>query len=111
MSDSIQFHLDECVPPAVAQGLRLRGIGVSTSNEEDLLGIADEEQLAFAAKRRRVLVTQDADFLRIHRSGREHLGIVYYDPGALSLGGIIKGLILVHGVLTAEEMVNQVEFL
>jgi predicted nuclease of predicted toxin-antitoxin system len=51
---------------AVALGLRLRGIDVSTTVEERLTGATDEQQLAFATGQGRVLVTHDADFLRLH---------------------------------------------
>ena len=44
----IRYHLDENVDVAVAIGLRQRGIDVSVSREEALLGAEDEKQLEFA---------------------------------------------------------------
>lgn len=65
MAGAIQLHLDEHVAAAVALGLRLRGIAVTTTAEEGLAAATDEQQLAFAAGQGRVLVTHDADFLRL----------------------------------------------
>jgi predicted nuclease of predicted toxin-antitoxin system len=111
VSAEIRFHLDECVPTAIADGLRRRGIDVTTSQEEGLLQSMDESQLGFASRQGRVLITQDADFLRLHRLGAVHQGIVYYDPADVSIGRIIQGLVLIHGVLPAEEMAGHLEFL
>lgn len=111
VSAEIRFHLDECVPPAIAEGLRRHGIDATTSQEEGLLHSMDETQLDFASRQGRVLVTQDADFLRLHRLGASHQGVVYYDPADVSIGRIIQGLVLIHGVLPAEEMAGHLEFL
>lgn len=84
---------------------------VTTSPETGLLHARDESQLAHAAREGRVLVTQDADFLRIHSQGVQHRGIAYYEPGALTIGQLVKALVLMHAVLAPEDMENQVEFL
>lgn len=107
----IRFHLDECVDVAVAEGLRRRGIDVTISGESGLSGALDQAQLAFATQEGRVLVTQDSDFLRLHRQGIHHDGICYYLAGTISIGQIIRSLILVHAVLTPEQMRGNVEFL
>jgi predicted nuclease of predicted toxin-antitoxin system len=96
---------------AVADGLRRRAIAVTTTQESGLLSSKDESQLAAAVREDLVLVTQDADFLRIHSQGVSHCGIVYYNAGALTIGQIIKGLVLIHAAVSAEEMRNHVEFL
>ncbi|MGH9673690.1 MAG: DUF5615 family PIN-like protein [Bryobacteraceae bacterium] len=61
----ICFHLDEHIPASIAAALRRRGIDVTTSAESGLLGANDAAQLSFAASAGRVLVTHDADFLRL----------------------------------------------
>ena len=48
MPDKIRFHLDENVPFAVAQGLKKRGINVTTTQEANLINANDLEQLNFA---------------------------------------------------------------
>lgn len=63
MPAEIRFHLDECVPGAVAEGLRRRRIDVTTTPESALISAVDRDQLAFASKEGRVLVTKDSDFL------------------------------------------------
>jgi predicted nuclease of predicted toxin-antitoxin system len=73
----IRFHLDECVAAAIAEGLRRRGIDATTTPERHLREVEDVRQLAFATVEGRILVTQDADFLRLHQQGIAHAGIVY----------------------------------
>lgn len=62
MAGTIRFHTDEQMPTAVALGLRRVGVDVLTVPEAGMRSATDEEQLAFAASRERVMVTQDADF-------------------------------------------------
>ena len=110
MGSEIRFHLDECVATAIAAGLRRRGIDVTTTPELGLEQAEDLSQLDVARKAGRVLVTQDADFLRLHGQGIPHCGVVYYNSGT-AIGTVIKGLVLIHGVLVAEEMEGNLEFL
>ena len=107
----IRFHLDESVNLAVADGLRRRGIDVTTTSEAKLLGVPDPEQLAFAVSQQRVIFTHDADFLRLHGAGVQHWGIVYSRQGARSLGEIIRNLMLLWEYYKPEELRNQVEYL
>jgi predicted nuclease of predicted toxin-antitoxin system len=107
----IRFHLDECVMVAVGDGLRRRGIDVTTTPESELLSSDDLDQLAFASREGRVLITQDADFLRLAQEGRPHCGITYYAPGTRTIGELISRLALIHAVLNPEEMNGMIEFL
>ncbi len=59
MSDRIKFHLDENVSNAIADGLRRRGIDVTTTAEVNLISASDEEQIKFALTEERVIFTQD----------------------------------------------------
>ena len=59
MSDRIKFHLDENVSNAIADGLRRRGIDVTTTAEVNLISASDEEQIKFALAEERVIFTQD----------------------------------------------------
>jgi hypothetical protein len=111
MTDQIRFHLDENVDPAIASGLRRRGVDASTSHETELLEAPDEQQLAYALAQSRVLVTHDEDFLAIAKPGVEHAGIAYCHPELRSIGQIISGLMLIHDCLTPDDMRNHVEFL
>ena len=111
MADKIKFHLDENVRNAIAQGLRRRGIDVTTTPEQSLMGISDEAQLEFAISQGRVIFTQDTDFLRINQSNTNHLGIVFCSQGNKSIGEIIRGLVLIWELLEPVDMKGKVEFI
>ena len=106
----IKYYTDEHVAKAVVKGLRRRGIDVLTVVEANLLGASDEQHLIKSKNDSRVIFTQDDDFLRLHASGRQHAGIVYTHQGA-AIGDIIRGLMLIHQLLDAKEMENNVEYL
>ena len=107
----IRFHLDEHIPTSIAAGLRRRGIDVSTSVESGLVADDDATQLAFAASSGRVLVTHDADFLRLHADGATHAGIAYCSQGTVSIGEMLRYLVLIYDLLSPEEMAGRIEFL
>lgn len=108
---AIQFHLDENVNGAIANGLRLRGIDVTTSKDAELIGASDEGQIAFAHESGRVLVTHDDDLLRLSAEGVEHAGIAYCHPRKNSIGQNILSLMRLWRTTDAEDMWNQVVFL
>ena len=101
MAERIKFYMDEHVPRAVTQGLRRRRVEVMTAE--------DEQHLVLALGEGRVIFTQDADFLRLHASGRPHAGIVYAPQGT-AVGTIVRSLMLIFDVLTPEDMPSHVEF-
>jgi len=107
----IRFHLDENVDHAIAHGLRLRGLDVSTATDAELIAAADSEHIAFALSENRVIFTQDQDFLRRHTAGDEHAGIVYSQQGARSIGEIVRYLHFLSDCLDAEDMRGQLELL
>jgi predicted nuclease of predicted toxin-antitoxin system len=111
VTDRIRLHLDENVDPDVARALRRHGIDVSTTQEARLRTQSDAAQLDFIRREGRVIMTHDADFLRVAGMTDEHPGIVYCDKTAHSIGEIIRGLILIYEVLAPEEMRGKVEFL
>ncbi len=111
MPEKIRFHLDENVSIAIARSLRKRGIDVSTTAEQNLIQATDEDQLDFARKEGRVLVTHDSDFLRLHDQGCSHCGIAYCKLGSRTIGQIIKSLLLIYEILEPREMIDNVEFL
>jgi predicted nuclease of predicted toxin-antitoxin system len=111
MAEKIRFHLDENVRNAIAQGLRRRGIDLTTTPEQSLIGVSDKAQLEFAVSQSRVIFTQDTDFLRMNQTNTDHFGIVYCSQGNKSIGEIIRGLILIWELLEPNDMLGKVEFL
>lgn len=93
MARAIRFHLDEVCDPRIAAGLRRRGVDVTTAADAGLLGAPDTAHMAFAWRQARVIVTHDADFLRLHAGGAEHaaLCIAPFMAGRL---GISSGYLL-----------------
>jgi hypothetical protein len=111
MARTIRFHLDENCAGAIAGGLKRRGVDVTTTPEAGLLSATDEQQLAYALPRGRVLFTQDSDFLRLDAAGVRHSGIAYCEKDTRSIGEIITLLVLVWEIYEPDEMANRVEFL
>lgn len=110
MPEKIRYYTDEHISKAVINGLRQRRVDVLTTPEAANIGETDIEHLIFANNEQRVIFTQDADFLRLHAKGIQHSGIVYTSQKT-PIGQIIKGLILIHEVLTQDEMLNHIEFI
>ena len=77
MAKRIRFHLDEHIDPDIAAALRRHGIDVTSMREVGLRTADDGAQLEFARTQQRVIVTDDADFLRVaahqRASGDRHL--------------------------------------
>ena len=86
-------------------------LDVTTVGQVGLIGAEDLVHLQFAASTGHVLVTQDADFLRLHEEGVAHAGIVYCQQQSKALGEMLRFLLLIHAALLPEEMTNSVEFL
>ena len=107
----MRFHLDEHVDPAIAVGLRRRGIDVTTTADANLLSAPDPEHVEFALRELRVVFTNDSDFLALHQSGVHHYGIAYCERSARSIGEIIRHLCLMNDCLADDEMVGCVEYL
>jgi hypothetical protein len=107
----IRYHLDESVANAVAQGLRRRGIDVTTAHDAGLIGATDEQHLAFALPEGRVCVSHDSDFLKLDHEGIAHAGVAYCAPRHRTVGQIVNRLTDLWRTRTAEVMSGEVEFL
>jgi len=77
--------------------------------------LADEEQLNFAREEKATILTHDTDFLRIAAhwidEGRTHCGVIYCHQTAYGIGDCIRNLKILVTVLSAEDMLNHIEFL
>lgn len=107
--------MDEHVPRAMTNGLRLRGVDVVTAAEDGKRGAADSELVSGATELGRVLFTQDDDLLveascRL-RGGISFSGIVYAHPLRVSIGAIVEQGDLITTVDEPEDLEARVEFL
>src|SRR5947209_8657829 len=111
MSKTLRFHLDEHVAGAIGDGLRRRGIDVTTTSDAGLRGAPDTAHLAFGLAQGRVVFTSDEDYLVLHSAGTPHAGFAYCHQQRRFTGDVIRGLVLLWQVLEPEDMVNHVEFI
>jgi len=75
------------------------------------MGAIDEKQATYFLAARRVLFTQDQDFLRLDAAGVEHAGIAFCAKDTKSIGEIIQRLVLIWEFYEPEEMAGRVEYL
>lgn len=116
MSD-VRLYVDEDAGEnAVVQGLRARCIDVLTTVEANHCGATDQDQLAFATQQGRSIYTFNVgDFARLHgehlRQALDHGGIIVLPDQRYSVGEKIRRLARFISEVTAEEMVNRMEYL
>lgn len=101
---------------AVIQGLRARGVDITTTAEAARLGTTDEEQLAFAVQQSRAVFTFNVgDFARLHglylQRGDDHCGIVVIPDQRYAIGEKIRRVAGLVASVSAEEMMNRMEYL
>jgi hypothetical protein len=112
---SLSFYMDENVPRQITVGLRLRGIDVVTVQEDGRSGMPDPQVLDRATELQRVLFSRDDDLLVIahqrQRAGLSFSGVVYSHPQGSSIGDCVRDLELVANLCTAEDCIDQVQYL
>ena len=101
---------DEHIPFPIIDGLRRRGIDVTTVQESGMRGALDRLILEAAHMQGRVVYTNDSDFLRHHAIGSDHSGIIYHHILDYSLGEAIRRVSLICELLSPEEMLGRVQF-
>jgi predicted nuclease of predicted toxin-antitoxin system len=106
----LEFYTNESVNVAISEGLKRRGVKVSSARDVGNLGLSDKEQLEYAKKKNFVIVTHDDDFLSIAMKF-EHKGIVHVHQQKYSVGDLIRKLKLLWDIAEQKDMVNHVEFL
>lgn len=96
----MRFYLDEDLSPQIAVALRARGVDAVSAHEVRNQGLTDPQQLAFAARQRRCLVTGNArHFIRLAKeavlNANPHAGIVLCPPRvhAPDVGALSRALI------------------
>jgi len=108
---ALSLLCDEHIPYPIVEGLRRRGLNVVTVQEIGLSSEEDKTIMDRARKEGRIIYTRDADFLRLHWAGHQHVGILYHHPLAYSIGEAIRKITLTCEVLSAKEMEGHVKFL
>lgn len=113
----LRLYVDEDAGEhAVIQGLRARGVDLLTTIEADHCGASDQKQLALAVQYGRAIYTFNVrDFALLHRQyldqGIDHHGIIVLPDQRCSTGEKIRRLAEFTSRVTAEEMVNRMEYL
>jgi predicted nuclease of predicted toxin-antitoxin system len=107
----MRFLLDEHFSPGIAQQLRRRGIDAVCASERGMLESSDRPYLELGLAEQRVVVTCDADFLRLNASGQQHFGVICWSAGTANIGLIVRWLVLAHEVYNEDELAGRVEYL
>jgi predicted nuclease of predicted toxin-antitoxin system len=104
----LRFHLDESLSPTIASAARLKALDITDSHGEALLGHSDYEQWEFSQRKGRILITSDADFLRICKENPYHFGIIFCLTQRI--GAIVKHLELLSQDVTEETMQGRIDY-
>src|SRR6266496_4374767 len=93
---SISLYMDQHVPKAIKDGLRLRGVDCITALEDNAATMDDPDLLDRATALGRALVTSDKDFLveadKRQTMGAEFAGIICTHPLRVSVRPCIDDL-------------------
>jgi len=109
-----KLFLNEDVHTRLAKALRQRGFDAITTVEAGMSGSPDEEQLAFAASRGRVILTFNrSDYARLHKRyaehGWEHCGIIVSEQ--YPIGELLRRVLNLLMSLSVQDMRNRLEYL
>ncbi len=110
----ISLYLDEHGQISLAKGLRLRGVDVLTTKEAGNMNLNDNDQLLFASRNKRALLTYNKrHFAKIHYEWmsfeRSHAGIILSDQ--LAIGVVLRRFMKVYFSLNTDDMQNRLEYL
>lgn len=88
--------MDEHVPGAITRGLRLRGVDCLTAQEDGRAGLPDPALLHRCTELRRVLYTNDVDFLvisaEVQRREEPFGGVIFAEQRQITIGAAIAEL-------------------
>lgn len=95
---------------AIVEGLKRRGVDTISARDMGKLGLTDEEQFEVATEIGAVILTHDADFLRLAIK-RQHSGVVFVHRQKYSVGECIRRLKSLAETKSTRDMANKVLFL
>ncbi len=112
---SVKLYMDEHIHRAITSGLRLRRIDVLTVQEDGYKGYPDSIILDRATELKRLLFSQDQDFLiesnRRQAQNIKFAGVIFARQSIVSIGQCIHDLEIIAKLGNYEEFINQVQFL
>ncbi len=112
---AIGLYMDVHVPMAITEQLRRRGVDVVTAIEDGAATLEDDELLALASEKGRVLFTQDIRFKALaedwQREGKEFGGLIFGHQLRGTIGQFVKDLDLIAQASSPDEWVSVVEHL
>jgi hypothetical protein len=112
---AIALYMDEHIPKAITDGLRVRGIDVITAQEDGSNNLSDSVLLDRATTIQRVLFVFDDDLLseatKRQREGIPFAGVIYAHPLRISIGTCIHDLEMIAKAGVPEDLINRVMFL
>jgi predicted nuclease of predicted toxin-antitoxin system len=114
---SILLHFDHNGHPLLAQDIRNAGYDAVAAKDVGIGALKDEEHLQWATDHGRCIITHDLDDYPVlayewARIGRDHAGIIVaLQPPKISYGEMLRRLLRLLDTLTADEMVNRLEWL
>jgi predicted nuclease of predicted toxin-antitoxin system len=110
----VRLYFDRHIMTRLAIDLRGRGFDVLTTEEAGQDTASDEEQLVFATKESRAILTFTLrDFAPLHEqwqtAGRAHAGIIVSQQlGGRQYGLLLQRMLRLLNHFTAEEMISNV---
>ena len=101
---------------ALVRALDARDVDIVTALDEGMIQRRDEEHLDYATAQGRVLFSFNIrDFYRLHTvylgAGKVHAGVLLAQQQRYSVGEQMRRMLKLIASRSAEEMVNQIEFL
>lgn len=106
-------YADENVDHRIVAGLLRRQMNVVTAQERDQKQTDDEILLATATSESRLMLTNDADFLRLHSewlaAGKSHGGIIFWTVD-VPIGDVIREIIKIAETTSEQDATNLLRF-
>lgn len=111
----LALYMDVHIPRAITNGLRRRGVEVTTAQEDGTAELDDPPLLDRETELNRPLYSQDDDLLaEAHRrqmSGESFSGVIYSHQLRSPVGRCIDDLDLIAKTFEPEDLKDRVEFI